>query len=467
VGELKRRALALVLAAMLLPGLAPVAVAASAATLGTPTADSTFGTGMVFKQPVTVQEPIRRAEILLTIADAIGPEVVEVPVPPAGSSTLTYTLDTSGAAHMIPNTPIMARWRLFAAGDPTAIALGPELRVVYADDRFEWKTANGQLVRVHWYQGDAAFGAKALRLGEDEVRATSKLLGVTETEPADFFVYADVDAFYGAIGPGAHENVAGSAFPEIRTLLGLIPPDQIDDPQTAVRIPHEFVHLVFDTASKNPYHHPPRWLNEGLAVYQSESYGAPDRGLIRAAAGAGTLIPLDGLSGQFPNGDDFFLAYAESVAAVDFMIRTYGSDALVTLIRSYAEGRTDDEAFKAALGVDMTGFGGAWVKDVKATPKAKSGPQPAPPGPVPSAWLAAAPGGSAAPADPGGSAGSGGLAAAPAGSAGASRAPGTVGGPATSGAPGWLWVLASIVVAVFIVAMAFAVRRRRASEGAP
>jgi hypothetical protein len=446
----------------LLLGAVPVAAAPALATFGAPTADSTFGTGVVFRQPVTVTASIARVEILLTVADAIGPTVVEVPSPPAvGSSTLTYTLDTSGNAHMIPNTPIVARWRLVAANDPTAIALGPESRLVYADDRFQWKTAGSDLVRVHWYDGDAAFGAKALRLGEDEVRATSKLLGVRETEPVDFFVYADTDAFYAAIGPGAHENVAGSAFAEIRTLLGLIPPDQINDPQVAVRIPHEFVHLVFDTASKNPYHRPPRWLNEGLAVYQSESYGSSDRAQVRAAAATGALIPLGGLTGQFPNGQDFFLAYAESVAAVDFMIRTHGSDALVTLIRSYAQGRTDDEAFKDALGLDMTAFDAAWFKEVKATPKARFGPQPAPPGPVPPAWVGAVPG-AASPA-PAGSAGVPGASSATSPAVAASAFPST-GTPATAGASGWLWLLVLIGVVVCIVAMVIALRRRQASE---
>ena len=189
-------------------------------------------------------------------------------------------------------------------------------------------------------------------------------------------MYADQAEFYDALGPGAHENVAGTAYANIRTLLGLIPPDQIDDPLVAVRIPHEFVHLVFDTAAGNPYHAPPRWLNEGLAVYQSEGYGSSDRGQVEDAARSGHLIPLDGLSGQFPNGNDFFLAYAESVAAVDFMIKTYGKDALVTLIRSYAGGRTDDEAFTDALGVDTAAFTAAWFKDVNAKPPTAYGPQP-------------------------------------------------------------------------------------------
>jgi hypothetical protein len=117
---MRQRLLSLALAAGLLFGVVPVAAAAVPATFGTPTAKSTFGTGVVFSQPVTADRPVG-AEILLTIADAIGPNVVEVPVPvPAGgwSGTLTYTLDTSGNDHMIPNTPIVARWRRTAACSP-------------------------------------------------------------------------------------------------------------------------------------------------------------------------------------------------------------------------------------------------------------------------------------------------------------------------------------------------------------
>ncbi len=462
MGKLTRAALAATLTAGLLLGLVPVAAAAEPATFGTPTAKSTFNTGIVFSQPITISQPIGRAEMLLTIADAIGPEVVDVPVTTdSGATTLTYTLDTSGPAHMIPNTGIVARWRLYAAGDPTAVALGPELRLIYADDRFQWKTTTSNLVRVHWYDGTDGFAAKALRLGEDEVVATSKLLGVTETQPVDFFVYGNVDDFYGALGPGAHENVAGTAFANIRTLLGLIPPDQIDDPLVAVRIPHEFVHLVFNTAADNPYHFAPRWLNEGLAVYQSESYGTSDRGQVRAAAAAGSLIPLDGLTGQFPNGDDFFLAYSESVSAVDFMIRTYGSPALVKLIRSYGEGRTDNEAFKDALGLDMTAFGAAWFADNNATPKARSGPESAPPGPVPSAWLGAIPGSSGAPAGSGAIPGNSGVLG-----GFASPIPGATPASSDSGLAQWIGLVVVIVI-VGLVVIVVAARRRQKSERAP
>ena len=108
---------------------------------------------------------------------------------------------------------------------------------------------------------------------------------MTETEPIDFFIYADQDAFYDALGPGTRENVGGQANAEIRTLFALITAGR--DRRLlgrAVVIPHELTHLVFDTAVDNPYHFPPRWLNEGLAVYQSEGYGSGDRGLVEDAA---------------------------------------------------------------------------------------------------------------------------------------------------------------------------------------
>lgn len=462
MGRVTRRALPILAVVGLVLSLAPAVVAAVPPTFGTPTATSKFDSGIDFTQPISASEQIGRVELLLTFADAIGPNVTAVPLAPvSGAKDLTYHLDTSGQQHLIPNTPIVARWRVFPVSDPEHGILGPELKVVYADDRFEWKTVAGDLVRVHWYEGSAAFAAKALKLGEDEVRATSELLGVTETEPVDFFVYPNSGDFYGALGPGAHENVAGTAFSNIRTLLGLIPPDQIDDPIVAVRIPHEFVHLVFGTASANPYHAPPRWLNEGLAVYQSEGYGSDDRGGVQAAAKSGTLIPLDGLTGQFPNGQDFFLAYSESVGAVDYMVRTYGSDALVTLIRSYAEGRTDDEAFTAALGLDMTAFGEAWFKDVKAKAPTRYGPQPAPPGPVPSAWLGAVVGGTVASPAPGASNG------VPAGTAAASAAPvpATIDGTSGSGTGLVLVVIVGAIVAIALGVLV-ARSRRRATDAA-
>ena len=247
-------------------------------------------------------------------------------------------------------------------------------------------------MRVHWYEGGQAFGERALAIGKRAVEETARKFGVTEEDPVDFFIYADNDAFYDALGPGTRENVGGQANADIRTLFAHISPRSIDDPWVENVVPHELIHLVFDTAVKNPYHFPPRWLNEGLAVYLSVGYEPGDRAAVEAAARDGELIPLDGLAGQFPtSASRFGLAYAESASAVDFLVRTHGEDTMVSLVRSYAEGRTDDEAFEAAIGMDVAAFNDAWLADLGAKPPVKYGPQPPPAGPVPDGWDGASP----------------------------------------------------------------------------
>jgi hypothetical protein len=372
-------------------GLAVPGVRADNVSFGTPSATSVYGTGVTFVQPVTVGGTIRRTELLITFPTVLGPLVHEIPVP-SGSGALTlrggWSVATDG--HLVPNTPLVARWRITpTVGDPVE---GPPVTVLYEDTRFTWRTLTGTLVRIHWYEGSDAFARRALAVGEKGVKQAADLLGVRETDPIDFFVYAAQAPFYDALGPGTRENVGGEAHADIRTLFALIEPSAVGDPWVDVVIPHELTHLVFNTAVLNPYHFPPRWLNEGLAVYLSEGYTASWRAAVEGAVRQRSLLSLAALDGQFPTtADGFLLAYGESVLAVDFFVRTYGKDRLVSLIRSYADGRTDDEAFSAAIGVDVPGFEAAWLAGLGATAPTRYGPQPAPTGPLPPGWDGTAP----------------------------------------------------------------------------
>ncbi|HEX5148656.1 MAG TPA: hypothetical protein VFW02_06205, partial [Candidatus Limnocylindrales bacterium] len=216
----------LTLAAMAIAPLgavAPVAAATGWADFGTPTATSSFTSGVTFTQPVTLGKEVGRAELLLTAATATGSTVIEVPGPSGtGATTLTYVVDPNVDGHMLPNTPLTGRWRLTAADDPTAVEVGPAVQITYADDRFDWRTEAGDLVKVHWYEGSSSFGQRALTIANDAVQQAADLLHVTESDPIDFFVYADQDAFYAALGPGTRENVGGQANAEIRTMFALI-----------------------------------------------------------------------------------------------------------------------------------------------------------------------------------------------------------------------------------------------------
>jgi len=394
-----RRSAALALAAILV-ALVVAPVAAAEPTFDRPTAEATFGQGIVFRQGFDSPVPLDRVEILLEYADSLGPLVVEVAgATPAGRRDLEYRHLIGADGHIVPNTPITARWRLVPADRGTPAAVGPSVDVLYEDTRFDWRRLSGDLVRLHWYEGSESFGRRALAIGEKAVEEAADFLGVSESEPIDFFVYADQDAFYDALGPSTRENVGGQAHSDIRTMFALIGPGDVTDPWVGIVIPHELTHLVFDTAVSNPYHFPPRWLNEGVATYLSEGYSASDRRAVETAARDGRLMPLRALGGQFPTtAERFYLAYAESVSAVAFLVRERGEDALVSLINSYADGVTDDEAFMAAVDLDLAGFERAWLDDLGAEVPTQHGPQPAPAGPLPADWSTdGAPAPSAAP----------------------------------------------------------------------
>jgi hypothetical protein len=393
MGQLTRRGgsllLSLAVAGLLAGGTIAPARAADGVDIAVPTASGTLGGSITYSDTFQASAAPTAVELLLQEPGLYGSVVTDADVVPAAGGYRAEVVDSS---HVIPNSTMGFRFRVVTAGGST---LGPSASFTLQDTRYTWQTISGTHVRLHWYSGDRAFAEHALSVGDQAIDRVSAVLGVTETQPIDFFVYASADGLDGALGPGTSPSVAGRAVPEIRTLFAEIDPNQTDTSWVTTVVPHELTHLVFDTATHNPYHEPPLWLNEGLAVYESIGYDQDDQGRMRDAVASGTLLALTGLTGSFPTRQDlFYLSYAEAVSAVDFFVRTYGQAHLVQLIRSYAQGVTDDQAFQAAAGVDVAGFQAAWLNDLKTTLPAAVGPRQPAAGVLPPGWSAA--GGAAA-----------------------------------------------------------------------
>jgi hypothetical protein len=367
--------------------LAPASVLAADPTFEKGTSTQKFGENITVEQRVTLPSGVIRVEAYVREPSGDSTFLAQVPNPGAGSHTLTYT-DETPSGTLMPNSLVELGFRITLADG--SFVDGPPIRVRYEDDRFAWQTLEGDIVRIHWYEGSEQFGRRALEIGDKAVKDAAALLGVDETLPIDFYVYADSDKFHDVLPPKLQENVGGLAIPEIRTLFANIAPSDVADPWVSLVVPHELTHIVFDTATRNPYHFPPNWLNEGLADYLAIGYASDARSNVEGAARAGDLMPLHAILLRFPStADRFSLAYDESVSAVDYLIRTYGKDALVKLIRSYSGGVSDDDAFSGALGVDTAAFEAGWLADIGVDAPAPFGPRPAPPGPLPPGWGAA------------------------------------------------------------------------------
>lgn len=387
---------ALALALVTAAAVAPRTALAASPLFGTPTVSAPLGEDVTFASQISGDD-IAAVDVLVRLV-GFAPNVVlsAQPGPDVDTWQVSQPLNIPGSVGCAcvirgqspPNTHFEFQFRVRAA-DGT-LTLGPVAQGVVEDSRFNWRTLDQGLVSVHWYAGDDAFARTAADLANDAIDKAAELLGTTLPAPVDLFVYDTQQALLEAVSPN-RENIAGEAHNDIRTMFVWLEGDLGIDGFAAEVVRHELTHLVFHAATQNPYHGPPLWLNEGVAVYLSAGYSAADRGAVEGAAATGALIPLDGIAAYFPAPpDQFFLAYAESVSAVDFFVRTYGEPDLWDLVRSYSHGMTDDAAFSAATGADADAFNSAWFESLGATVPEPLGPQPGPTGHVPPDW---APGG--------------------------------------------------------------------------
>jgi hypothetical protein len=357
--------------------VAPASALADTPSISPPSADVPFGGPYVFADSINTASQPARVELLLQFPGSDAMSVIAATVSGGNSNwhaQATYT------DHILPNSNLHYQFRVIAS-DGTRTT-GPAADVLTQDNRFDWQTVTGPVVRLHWTGSDASFGQRALDIGEKAISNAAQLLGVTETDPIDFFIYPDEQSFYDALGPGLRENVAGTAFSENRTMYAYLLPSELGQDWARILVTHELTHLVFDTATHNIYHPAPHWLNEGIATYLSEGYAERWQATLNAAKSAGTLIPLQGMVATFGAGDERFnLGYAESVSAVDYFVRTYTETKLWGLIRSYSEGLSDDDAFKRATGLDLAGFNAAWMQSIGVVVPQELGPQPGPTAP--------------------------------------------------------------------------------------
>jgi hypothetical protein len=377
-----RRLVTLVLVAAWALSATGTASAQPNVSFGEATASGSFGDSLRFETVFRSDTPPARVEMLWRApgdrSDRVSAAIVE------RRDDTTYTATVHQAGHIVPNTRYDYRFRVVTEDGPF---VGPTASHVVTDARADWESMAGDVVTVWWHDGNEAFARRALDIAEEALDAAADLLGVDDVEPVDFFIYSDSQAFRQAMGPSTRENVGGQAHPRIRTLFGLIEPRQIGSDWVEELVTHELTHLVFDEAVRNPYQYPPRWMNEGLAVYLSKGYRGGDQATVERAAGSDTIIPLEGLGGQFPTRPGrISLAYAESVAAVDYFVETYGEERLVTLITSFADGTGLDDAFIAATDSDFAAFDTAWLAALGADPPEPYGPRAGEPGTVPDAW---------------------------------------------------------------------------------
>ena len=329
------------------------------ASFGELTATPNFPATIDFRLTASSSEEIVRAELLFAPQWEETINLIEATMTPGGQLDLTFPLDMY-QNYYPPGLDINYRWRLTDAAGRTS--LSEERTVLWADTRFAWTQIATEQVSVYFYTGNEAFNRQILDSAQRTIDNLQTQFGVERSRPIRIWVYNSAEEFSGSLEPNSEPWIAGAAYPG-RYLIQAVIPDGNQN-EIARVIPHEVCHQVLFQATDNPFNLPATWLNEGLAVFYQESdkegYGVILEGAIRE----GGLMPLTSLTAAFPFDDTYRLAYAESLSAVQFILDTWGDEAIAEIFAAYQEGISHDEALRRGVGLTTAELDARWKESL-------------------------------------------------------------------------------------------------------
>ena len=325
-------------------------------------ARSDFPNGIVFSLDATADAGFDEVRLIYETAPD-GVRASAIPDCVGGTAvSCTFQLGASRRSLLIPGAEVTYFWRL-TQGEATQ-ETEPQL-VTYEDDRFEWRTVSNGNLTLWWYSGGEDEARAVLAAGRETLDEVGRLLQTSVDFPVKIFYYASTQDMQQAIISTDREGVV--------TLGEVVYSDTAmvsADASPADIARHEITHIVVRQAVAGPFS-VPDWLNEGLAVYAQARPLENQRQALELAIRSGQVFSVRSLSSASVGalGGRVSLFYAQSWSLVDFLVGTYGEEALAELFRTFKEGATTADALEQVYGFNQDGLENAWRASVGLPPR--------------------------------------------------------------------------------------------------
>jgi hypothetical protein len=318
-----------------------------------------FGSQAVFSARFEAPIPIQRVDIFFRPYNA--PETITDQVS-VFENQVTYTYDL--IQHKLPVFAQIEYWFRLTLEDGQIVTT-PTFSAIYDDDRFEWQTLSDPPFRVHWYEGDLAFGQDVLDTARTGLDRASKLIDVPQPQNLDLYVYASGDDFISALQLAGLVLVAGHASPELGVVMLSLPPGPAQRLEMDRQIPHELMHVLLYLKLGEKYRNVPTWLNEGLSSMM-ETYPNPDYYvLLSEAVAKDSLLPMQSLCQGFSlEASAFYQSYAQSESFTRFLYENYGSSGLEELLARYADGVECQRGVEVVFGETLARLEWRWQRSL-------------------------------------------------------------------------------------------------------
>jgi hypothetical protein len=330
--------------------------------------DSTFRDHLTFSIEVESSNEISEVELLYRVIGQLATSRNAAEFTPGTSVSTDFSLDQSEPINYMPPGTELEYW--WSVTDTAGNEVKTEKSLItLPDNRYDWNTLADDRVTLYWYEGGDEFGQALFERATFALDTLQEDIGIGLERPIKIFIYGNHKDLLSAISSNAQEWTGGQAFTEHGVVVIGIAPRQLDWGLNAMT--HEMTHLVIHQATDNPYGDLPRWLDEGIAVYNEnrDELDEDFRPMFEQAVANDSLMTLRTLSSPFPADPmQANLAYGQSGAVVKFIVDEYGSGAMADLLDVFADGAIYDEALLQVLGVDTDGLDNAFRASLNLQP---------------------------------------------------------------------------------------------------
>jgi len=296
-------------------------------------------------------------------------------VTPAADVKVQWTWEMRQSGSLPPGSTVW--WQWLVTNSSGAQFTSPRQTILWLDNAHSWQTITGGNINLHYYNGGADFGQQLHDAAAQALVRLSQDVGLAPDKPVDIYIYADSNDLKDAV-LYAPSWVGGQAFPESNIVILGIPTDQLDWGKSSEA--HELTHVLVGHLTFSCLSFMPTWLNEGLAMYGEGGPQAADQAQFDQAKANDQLPSLRSLIGGFSEeASRATLSYTEAYSVVNFMIKTYGQNKMITLLTDLRDGQTMDDALQAVYGVNTDGLEAAWRTSIGApAPAGNAKPTPVP-----------------------------------------------------------------------------------------
>ncbi|MBN1954674.1 MAG: hypothetical protein JW900_06440 [Anaerolineae bacterium] len=326
-------------------------------------ADYSFGQQAEFTVEATAEAGITALYLYLQLEGQERVEVLPLPFEPGPTVRVRYQRDLR--FEPFPPFGLVTWWWEVRDGADQRLMTEPRT-FQYLDDRFAWRVAEADHVRVYAAVDDPVYVQAALDIAETSLLRIAQMLGA-QLVTVDIYLYPSLSDLQSALELGGRDWVGGEARPDLGVVLVAIPPGDAAALQMERDIPHELTHmLLYQVVGAEGYAFLPAWLDEGLAT-MNETHPDPHLDLLLEQAQAeGQLIPTEDLCGAFSADPGVArLSYAQSGSLVRYIRDRYGGTGIRALLAAYADGASCEGGVVQGLGITLERLDLAWRADLR------------------------------------------------------------------------------------------------------